>query len=191
MYFPFTQASQPQMFMAVRSSADIAQLSRSLRQALASVEASAAMTPPRAMDDLITGSPSVFMRRLPLFIVGAFALTALLLAVIGIYGVVSYSVAQRTREMGIRTALGAQPEALMQLVVGHGLRLAATGIIVGIGASFVIGRFADALLYGVRAADPMTYIVVAATLAIVATMATILPARRATRIEPVLALRSE
>lgn len=191
MYFPFAQASQSNMFMTVRSSSDAPQLASALRQALASVEASAAMTPPRAMDDLITESPSVFMRRLPLFIVGAFALTALLLAVVGIYGVVSYSVAQRTREMGIRTALGAQPGTLIQLVVNHGLRLAAVGIAVGIGASFFAGRFADRLLYGVHAADPTTYVVVAIALGLVAIAATLLPARRATRVDPAVALRSE
>ncbi len=191
MYFPFTQASQSQMFMVVRSSADVVQLAPALRRVLASVEPSAAMTPPRAMDDLITESLSVFMRRLPLFIVGAFALTALLLAIVGIYGVVSYSVAQRTREMGIRTALGAQPGTLMQLVVGHGLRLAAVGIVVGVGAAFFAGRFADKLLYGVRVADPTTYAVVAITLAVVAVIATLFPARRATRVDPAVALRSE
>jgi putative ABC transport system permease protein len=126
-----------------------------------------------------------------LFLVGAFAVTALLLAVVGIYGVVSYSVAQRTREMGIRMALGAQPSSLVTLVVRHGTLMTACGIVVGVVAALLLGGFADRLLYGVRPNDPFTFAAVAAILAIVAVGATILPARRAIRVDPAAALRSD
>jgi ABC-type antimicrobial peptide transport system permease subunit len=162
-----------------------------VRTALSSVEPSAAITGITSMDDVIGMSPSVFMRRLPLYLVGAFAFSALLLAIVGIYGVVSYSVAQRTREMGIRMALGAQPASLVGLVMRHGGWMAAIGIVLGVGGSLALGRFAEGLLYGVRPSDPITYVGVAALLAVVAIGATILPARRATRVDPALALRAD
>jgi predicted lysophospholipase L1 biosynthesis ABC-type transport system permease subunit len=144
-----------------------------------------------SMPDLIAESPSVFMRRFPLYLLGAFALTALVLAVVGIYGVVSYSVAQRTREMGIRMALGAQASSLIGLVVRQGTLIVAAGIVIGVVAALLLGRFAETLLYGVRSSDPITYASVSAVLAAVAIGATLVPARRATRVDPALALRSE
>ena len=131
------------------------------------------------------------MRRFPLYLISAFAITALVLAVVGIYGVVSYSVAQRTREMGIRMALGAPPSSLVSLVMRHGGRMGVAGIVVGIGTALFAGRFAGKLLYGVRPGDPMTYVLVALLLGAVAVVATILPARRATRVDPASALRAE
>ena len=133
----------------------------------------------------------MFLRRLPLYLIGAFALAALLLAVVGIYGVVSYSVQQRTREMGIRLALGAQPLSLISLVMRHGGWMAAAGIVVGSGSAILLGRFAASMLYGVKSTDPLTYLLVASALASVAVAATILPARRATRVDPALALRTD
>jgi putative ABC transport system permease protein len=143
------------------------------------------------MEELVTRSPSVFMRRFPMFVVGVFALTALLLAVVGIYGVVSYSVAQRTREMGIRMALGAEPRTLASLVMWHGGAMAGVGILVGVIATLFVGRFAEKLLYGVQSTDPLTYACVSTVLAAVAVGATILPARRVTRVDPALALRGD
>lgn len=131
------------------------------------------------------------MRRFPLYVVGAFALTALLLAVVGIYGVVSYSVTQRTREMGIRMALGAEPRTVVSLVMRHGGTMAGVGIFVGVVATLFVGRFAEKLLYGVESSDPLTYVCVSAVLAAVAIGATIVPARRATRVDPALALRGD
>jgi len=126
-----------------------------------------------------------------MFVVGVFALTALLLAIVGIYGVVSYSVAQRTREMGIRMALGAEPRTLVSLVVRHGGIMAGVGIFAGVISTLFVGRFAEKLLYGVQFTDPLTYACVSAVLAAVAVGATILPARRATRVDPALALRGD
>jgi len=191
LYLTFPQNPQMAMAIAIRTKSDAAQMAPIIRRALADIEPAGALTPVTSMDDLLGQSPSIFMRRFPLFLVGAFAITALLLAVIGIYGVVSYSVAQRMREMGIRMALGAQPRNLMTLVMRHGGFMAGAGIAVGVVAAILLGRFADKLLYGVRPSDPLTYMTVAVVLAVVAIGATILPARRATRVDPATALRTD
>jgi ABC-type antimicrobial peptide transport system permease subunit len=190
-YLAFDQNPQPSMAVAFRTTLDVEQTSRSVRGILSRIDPTAALTPVTTMDDLIGRSASVFMRRFPLYVVGAFALTALLLAIVGIYGVVSYSVAQRTREMGIRMALGAQPRSLVRLVMRHGGWMAILGIGAGVLFALVLGRFAESLLYGVRPSDPLTYACVAVVLAAVAVGATILPARRATRVDPALALRAD
>lgn len=188
---PFARFPQAAMAVVIRSTRDVSQMAPAIRRAVASIDANAAMTAVKPVSDLIIESPSVFLRRFPLFLIGAFAVTALLLAAVGIYGVVSYSVAQRTREMGIRMALGAQSSSLMGLVMSHGARMALVGIVVGLVLARFAGRFADSLLYDVRPGDPITYAVVALVLASVAIIATVLPARRATRVDPALALRSE
>jgi predicted permease len=191
MYLPYAKLPQATMALAVRTTLPPEALSRSLHTALAAADPSAAMTAVKPMTDLIVESPSVFLRRLPLYLVGAFAMTALLLAIVGIYGVVSYSVAQRTREMGIRVALGAEPRRLIGLVLRHGGRMAVVGVVAGTVGAIALGRFADKMLYGVRATDPSTYAVVGAALVIVALASTLAPARRATKVDPVRALREE
>jgi putative ABC transport system permease protein len=191
MYVSFPRNTSPVMAVAIRTKGDVAQIAPLMRRTLSEVDGSAALTPVTAMSVVIADSPSVFMRRFPLYLVGAFALTALLLAVVGIYGVVSYSVAQRTREMGIRMALGAQPGNLVGLVLRHGGIMAAAGIAGGVLGALLLGRFAGSLLYGVQPNDPVTYASVAAVLSIVAVGATIIPARRATKVDPALALRSD
>ena len=116
---------------------------------------------------------------------------ALLLGVVGIYGVIAYIVAQRTREIGIRMALGAQIGDVRPMFLRHGLWLTATGIALGIGVALALTRVMSALLFGVGPMDPMTYAAVSARLAAVALLATYLPARRAARVDPVVALRAE
>jgi ABC-type antimicrobial peptide transport system permease subunit len=179
------------MALAIRTTATPADMGRALRNIVSTIDGTVALSPPITMENLIEQSPSVFMRRFPMFVVGTFALTALLLAIVGIYGVVSYSVTQRTREMGIRIALGAQPTSVVRLVMRHGITMAAAGILIGLFGTRVLGGFTGALLFGVDASDPLTYLSVAALLAAVAVAATILPARRATRVDPALALRSD
>jgi predicted permease len=191
LYLSFDQNPQQVMFLAMRTSLDDASITAELRRVLQTLAPDAGMNNVRTMEELLRESQSVFMRRFPLLLVGTFAATALVLAIVGIYGVVSYSVAQRSREMGIRLALGAQPRTLVALVVRHAIWMAAIGVTVGIVATIMLGAFADKLLYGVRSSDPVTYVSVAIVLAIVAVCATISPARRATRVDPALALRSD
>jgi putative ABC transport system permease protein len=162
-----------------------------LRGVLSTIDRTVALTPAVSMEDLIVQSPSVFQRRFPMFVVGAFALTALALAVVGIYGVVSYSVTRRTRELGIRVALGAQRTSVVWLVMRHGAAMAAAGILIGLAGTRVLGGFAASLLFGVAPGDPPVYASVAGVLAAAAVMATIFPARRAIKVDPALALRTD
>jgi putative ABC transport system permease protein len=119
---------------------------------------------------------------------GALALT---LAAIGTYGVIAYSVGQRTQEIGIRMALGASKQDVLRMVVGGGLRLAIAGVLIGVALSIAAGRFITTLLFGVRATDPLTFSAVAAALLATAVVAAWIPARRATRVDPMVALRYE
>jgi putative ABC transport system permease protein len=130
-------------------------------------------------------------QRLATSLLGSFAIVALLLAAIGIYGVIAYSVGQRTREFGIRTSLGAKRMDVLRLVVRQGLVLAGIGIIAGLAGAFALTRLLSSLLYGVNATDPLTFIGVTGLLAMVAATASFLPAWRATRVDPVIALRCE
>ena len=124
-------------------------------------------------------------------LMGSFALLALLLAAGGIYGIIAHSVSQRTRELGVRVALGATTGHVVRLVVGHGLRLALVGVTVGVAAAFALSRLVRALLFGVSPADPLVFAGQAVLLVGVALLASYLPARRAARMDPLAALRAE
>jgi putative ABC transport system permease protein len=134
---------------------------------------------------------SVSTRRITLILLSLFSALALVLSAIGIYGVVSYSVAQRIREIGIRMALGAQRRDVLRLVLGQGARISGIGIAIGIAASLLLTRLMTKLLYSVSAADPATFLAVALLLALIALAACYIPARRTTRVDPLMALREE
>jgi predicted permease len=134
---------------------------------------------------------SLYTERLAAALLTLFGLLALSLAAVGIYGVLSYMVTERTREMGIRLALGARPRDLLQLVVGQGMTLTLIGLVIGVGAAFALTRLITKLLFGVSATDPLTFVVIPLLLAVVALLACWIPARRATRIGPLVALRYE
>ena len=136
-------------------------------------------------------SESLARRRFAMLALGVFGGFALLLAVVGIYGVISYSVAQRTNELGIRLALGARPIDVVRLVLAGGFKLALIGIGFGLGLSFVVTRFLSSLLFGVRATDLFTFSALSVLLVVVSLIACYLPARRAAKVDPLVALRYE
>jgi len=130
-------------------------------------------------------------RRLSLVLVGSFASLALLLSAIGIFGMIAYAVSQRTHEFGVRMALGARQQDVLRMVIGSGLKIAATGVFVGISASLALMRFMRSLLYAVGPNDPLTFAVIPLLFALVALAACYIPARRAMRVDPMVALRCE
>jgi putative ABC transport system permease protein len=136
-------------------------------------------------------SQSILPQRLNMWLISIFAATALLLAAIGLYGVMSYSVAESTREIGIRMALGARPADVLKLIVSQGMKVLLIGLAIGLGAAFVLTRLMGSLLFGVTATDALTFISVSLLLTVVALLACLIPARRAARVDPMVALRYE
>jgi putative ABC transport system permease protein len=140
-----------------------------------------------SMEEIV--SDSVARQRFSMLLLGVFAGLALVLAAVGIYGVMSYSVAQQTREIGIRMALGAQRSDVLKMTVGQGLRLVLTGVAIGLATAFVLTRVMATLLFGVSPTDPLTFIGISIVLIGVALLASYIPALRATRVDPMFALR--
>jgi predicted permease len=190
-YLPYAQASDVSMRLAVRTRGDVAGLEAAVRRVVADLDPEVALYQVYPMESLVRQSESVFVRRFPLLLVGGFAAAALALAVVGTYSVVSYAVAQRGRELGVRRALGAPSGHLVRLVVGRVARTAAVGVGAGLVLAVALARAASGLLYGVGAADPATYAAAAVLLGVVAAAAAAVPAWRATRLDPTAALRHE
>ncbi|MFL5411029.1 MAG: ABC transporter permease [Myxococcales bacterium] len=178
-----------QLTVTVRTTREPLSAVGDVRAAVRSVDPDIPLARIRTMEQLI--SDSTGQRRLSLFLLALFAALALGLASIGIYGVMSYNVAQRTREMGIRIALGAERSSVLRLVIGQGMALAGAGIVIGALGGLVLTRVLQGQLYAVRSTDPGTYALVGAIIASVALLASLFPALRATRIDPAVALRDE
>jgi putative ABC transport system permease protein len=189
MYFPFLQHPRNTGFVVVRSNDNPGALVPALRDIVQSVDKSESISSFRTMDQLLTRSVSEM--RFQTALLGVFSGLALLLAVVGIYGVVSYSVSQRTREVGIRMALGAQRLDVLRLVVGQQMALTCAGAGVGVIAALALAHLLPSFLYGVRPADPFTFVVAPLVVTAMAFLATYIPARRATKVDPMEALRYE
>jgi putative ABC transport system permease protein len=189
LYVPLEQMPYPTMTLVVRSEAPSEALVAAIRGKIAEVDATLPVSPILSMDSVI--ATSVAQPRIITQCVSAFAGFALLLAALGMYGVMAYSVTQRKQEMGIRMSLGAGPREIVRLVVRQGMTLAVAGVAVGVLASLALTRLLAGLLFGVRAADPTIFGGAAAILGLAAFLACYVPARRATRVDPIVVLRSE
>lgn len=189
MYLPMAQAPWPTMTVLVRSSMSALPLITAVREKIAESDRNLPVAGIASMDEVIAGS--IVQSRIIMQFVGAFATFALLLAAVGTYGVMAYSVTMRRQEMGIRAALGARPTDILRLVVGQGMRMAGIGVAIGVVISLAVTRLLATLLFGVRATDPLVFSAAALVLVGTALLACYLPARRATRIDPIVVLRYE
>jgi putative ABC transport system permease protein len=188
-YYPFAQGPDPIISLAIRTQGDPHLLLPKIRHAIAGVDADQAFYAERTMDDLMAASVAV--RRFSLTLVAGFAVLALLLSAVGLYGVIAFSVAQRTRELGIRAALGAERGGIMALVLKEGGFLAVSGLVVGFAGSIALSRVLNGMLFKVGSNDPLTRVGVLLFLGAVVMVACAVPAMRAARVDPVEALRRE
>ncbi len=191
-YFHARQGPDSTAAFVVRTEgADPLALAAPVRAEVRAVDSEVPVFAVQTLEQMVAGSRASFMRRYPAYLTAVFACVALLLALVGIYGVVSYAVAQRTHEIAVRVALGARTRDVLRLVLGHGLLLALGGIALGAVGALALTRLISGLLFGVSAADPAVYGLVALLLAAVAVIACLVPARRATKVDPMVALRYE
>jgi putative ABC transport system permease protein len=191
MYCPFTQEPFDirMMTLVLRTEGAPESLVPAVRREVNSIDPELALADIKTMEQLM--SESLGRSRYQGVLLGIFAVVALTLAAVGIYGVIAYAVSQRTREIGIRIALGAQKRDILKLIVRQGMILSVIGVAVGVGASLALTRFLSSLLFGVSSTDPLTFTSVVLLLIGVALMACFIPARRATKVDPMVALRAE
>jgi putative ABC transport system permease protein len=190
MYLPYAQNDffEPRD-LVVSTNVEPLSLGALVRKTVWEVDKDQPVSDIKTMEDIL--SESVARQRFSMLLLGIFAALALVLAAVGIYGVMSYSVAQRTREFGIRIALGAQGSDVLRLAVGEGLKLVLIGVAIGLAVAFILTRVMSSLLFGVSATDPTTFITISLVLMSVAVLASYIPARRATKVDPMVALRYE
>ncbi|HKG96143.1 MAG TPA: FtsX-like permease family protein, partial [Gemmatimonadaceae bacterium] len=195
LYLPHAQwplgggGAQRNLFLVIRGDRDPAALTAAVRREVRALDPNLPLASIRTLEDVV-GSWAA-ERRLTMLVLSGLAFVALALAAVGIYGVMAYSVAQRTQELGIRMALGASPRDVLALVVRQGAGLAAVGIALGLGGALALTRLMSGMLFEVSATDPVTFGAIALVLAAIATLASYIPARRATRVNPVDALRND
>jgi putative ABC transport system permease protein len=197
-HFALQESLRPEMFIpdshmrmsvVVRGAGDPAALATAVRQALHQIDPDEATSTFRTMTDVVSSSAA--NDRFNTLLLGAFGAIALLLTAAGIFGVLSYLVTQRTQEIGLRMALGAQQADVLRVIVGHGLRLMLVGLGIGVAGALIVTRWMSSVLFGVKPTDPLTFTVVAIVLGAVAFLASYIPARRAMRVDPMVALRYE
>ena len=189
MFWPYYQLPLSFSTLVVRTGGDPEAMTSAVRSAMQEIDWDLPLYDIKPVNEVI--SESVAPRRFNMLLLGIFAGLALVLAAVGIYGVISYSVSQRTREIGIRIALGASHESVLRLVVGQGMTLALIGVAIGVIASFFLTKFMATLLFGVSATDPLTFIGISVLLIGVSIVASFIPARRAMKVDPMVALRYE
>ncbi len=189
LYLPYVMVPSPAMTLVLRTKTEPLSLAAAASAAIRRVDSEQAVSNISTLEQLL--SDTVAEPRFNTGLMSLFSLLALLLAVVGIYGVMSYAVAQRTQEIGLRMALGAEPRDVLKLVIGQGMKLVAVGLALGLLAALGLTRWLETLLFDVKATDPLTYAVIAVSLAAVALLACYLPARRATKVDPLVALRQE
>ena len=188
-YFPFNQTPDTGMTVIVKGASDPNQLIASVRGAIREVDPDQPIYSVRTMNEI--RAESVAGERLNLTLLSLFAGIALVLAIVGIYGVMSYSVTQRTHEIGIRMAIGARPRDVFKMVLGHGMKLTLLGVVIGLGSAFALTRLMETMLFGVEPTDKLTFAAISIMLIMVALLACYLPGRRATKVEPTISLRYE
>jgi putative ABC transport system permease protein len=188
-YVPYAQVSFGSLTLVVRTAQDTYSLAKPMAETVRSLDKDLPTYAPKTVEEYL--NDTIAQPRFNTYLLGIFAALAMLLTAVGLYGVISFSVAQRTHEIGIRMALGGQPQDMLRLIVGHGLRLAIFGVGIGLIAAFALTHFLSTMLFGVSAADPISYLAVVALLLIVVVVACYVPARRAMRVDPMVALRYE
>jgi putative ABC transport system permease protein len=187
MYFPFAQFPSPFMTVVVRTAGNPLALAAAARSQVLSVDKDRPISNIHTMEELL--ARSVAPRRFQMLLLGVFAAVALALAAVGIYGVMSYAVTERTHEIGVRLALGANKRDVLRLMVGQGMILAGLGVICGLAGAFALTRLMTGLLFEVSATDPATFATITLLLTVVALLACFIPARRAAKVDPMIALR--
>jgi putative ABC transport system permease protein len=188
-FLPFGQMVMNGMTVLVRTKSDPSSVVTPVRAAVFSLDPNQPIYEVKTLEQRV--AESVAVTRSLMFLFGTFALLALVLASVGIYGIVSYSVSQRTHEIGIRMALGAQRAHVLRLIMRSGIALAITGIVMGIGGAVALTRFLKSFLFGIQPTDSLTFVMVSIGLLLVAVAACLIPARRATKVDPLEALRYE
>ena len=190
-YDCYEQNPNPYFNFVIRTTKDPSTLAAAVTRVVHELEPEAPVFGLSSMSDIIADSPMMMLRAYPAYLIGGFATLALVLAALGLYGVLAYSVAQRTRELGVRMALGAQRKDVLRMVVNNGLKLAVIGIGLGIGGGLLMARLIASLLFGVAPTDISTFVSVGVVLFMAALTASYVPALRATRVDPMVALRYE
>jgi predicted permease len=187
-YLPFPQLPWPLMNLSLRTaSADPGRLIPAVRREVSKIDKDQPITGAQTLEQLVANATA--QRRFSMLLLTAFSATALILAIVGIYGALAYSVAQRTAELGVRMALGADRADILTMVVRQGLSLALAGVVLGVAGAMLLTRVMSSMLYKVSAGDPATFVLSAALFLAVASLASYLPARRATQVDPTEALR--